>query len=377
MKKFLLFVLFFAITGFTGLVQAQIPTAGLVGWYPLDGNANDLSGNNNHGTVIGATLTTNRFNQPDSAYYFNGNAQIDCGIAPSLNVDECTFSCWVYTSIVNINYQTLLAKYDVNNFGSFALSIYGDHINIWFTTSTNAVVQFNSAGTLAINQWYHITATHSVTGGTKLYINGIFDSQDPTQFNVLQAPNDHFRIGAQGPFFPVPLANGRIDDIRIYNIALDQADIFTLYNESECNQTIYDTITTQVSVYDTVTTLVTVYDTITTNVTIYDTVYVSVSDTLIIQALLTGVNPPNNTNTIRIYPNPTSSDIYIDYGNFASMSGYTLRIDNSLGQTVFSNTINQQQSLINLSGWSGVGTYFVYLLDGQQNILEVRKIVLQ
>jgi hypothetical protein len=140
-----------------------------------------------------------------------------------------------------------------------------------------------------------------------------------------------------------------------------------LYNESECNQTIYDTVTT----------LVTVYDTITTNVTIYDTVYVSVTDTLIIQALLTGVNPPNNTNTIRIYPNPTASDIFIDYGNFAAMSGYTLRIDNSLGQTVFTTPISQQQSLINLSGWSGMGTYFVYVVDAQQNILEVRKIVLQ
>jgi hypothetical protein len=358
-------------------VIAQIPTTGLVGWYPMNGNANDLSGNSNNGIVSGATLTANRFNQPDSAYYFNGGAQIDCGIAPSLNVDECTFSCWVYTSIVNINYQTILAKYDVNNFGSYALSIYGDHVNIWFTTSTNAVVEFNSAGTLAINQWYHITATHSVTGGTKLYINGIFDSEDLTQFNVLQAPNDHFRIGAQGPFFPVPFANGKIDDIRVYNVALDQTDIYTLYNESECNQIIYDTVTTNVTVYDTLTTNVTIYDTVTTNVTIYDTLFVSVTDTLIINALLTGVNPPNNTNTIKIYPNPTSSDVYIDYGNFALMSGYTLRIDNSLAQTVFTTPINQQQSLINLSGWTGTGTYFVYLIDAQQNILEVRKIVLQ
>jgi hypothetical protein len=371
-----IFTLLFSLV-FVSMANAQIPTAGLVGWYPLDGNANDLSGNNNNGTVIGATLTTNRFNQPDSAYYFNGNAEIDCGIAPSLNVDECTFSCWVYTSIVNINYQTILAKYDVNYFGSYALSIYGDHVNIWFTTSTNGVVQFNSAGTLAVNQWYHIAATHSVTGGTKLYINGIFDSQDPTQFNALQAPNDHFRIGAQGPFYPVPLANGRIDDLRIYNVALDQTGIYTLYNESECNQTIYDTVTTNVTVYDTLTTNVTIYDTVTTNITIYDTLYVSVTDTLIINALLTGVNPPNNTNTIRIYPNPTSSDIYIDYGNFALMAGYTLRIDNSLAQTIFTTPINQQQNLINLSGWSGTGTYFVYLLDAQQNILEVRKIVLQ
>src|ERR1017187_9384521 len=40
-------------------------TNGLVAYYPFIGNANDASGNGNNGTVQGATLTTDRFNNPN------------------------------------------------------------------------------------------------------------------------------------------------------------------------------------------------------------------------------------------------------------------------------------------------------------------------
>ena len=43
---------------------------GLVGYWPFNGNANDESGNGNDGTVNGATLTTDRFGNSNSAYEF-------------------------------------------------------------------------------------------------------------------------------------------------------------------------------------------------------------------------------------------------------------------------------------------------------------------
>ena len=49
-----------------------IPISGLVAHYPFNGNANDESGNGNDGTVVGATLTTDRFGSPNSAYSFDG-----------------------------------------------------------------------------------------------------------------------------------------------------------------------------------------------------------------------------------------------------------------------------------------------------------------
>lgn len=38
-------------------VPSYVPTNGLVGWWPFNGNINDLSGNGNNGTVFGATPT--------------------------------------------------------------------------------------------------------------------------------------------------------------------------------------------------------------------------------------------------------------------------------------------------------------------------------
>ena len=148
------------------------------------------------------------------------------------------------------------------------------------------------------------------------------------------------------------------------------------YDTITTNVTVYDTITTNVTIYDTITTNITTYDTLTTNVTTYDTLLVSVTDTLFINTSL-GLPAPNNTNSIMVYPNPANDHITIDNGNFALMSNYTLKIENSLGQQVFSSLVNQQQFYVDLNGWSGNGVYFLKLIDPQNNIVTVRKIVLQ
>jgi hypothetical protein len=134
----------------------------------------------------------------------------------------------------------------------------------------------------------------------------------------------------------------------------------------------YDTVTVQ----DTIVTQV--YDTITT--TIYDTVtvtnYSTVTDTLIINATL-GLPASNNQNTILVYPNPASDHITIDNGNYTSMSGYSIKIENATGQQVFQSIINQPQFYIDLSSWTGNGLYYIHLIDPQNNTMTIRKIVLQ
>jgi len=107
-------------------------------------------------------------------------------------------------------------------------------------------------------------------------------------------------------------------------------------------------------------------------------VYITVTDTLIINANLTGITPVTYANTIKIFPNPTNDHITIDYGsNYTSLSGYTLKIMNALSQTVFTTAINQQTSYINLSTWTGNGIYFVNLINPQGATVDIRKIVLQ
>ena len=121
--------------------------------------------------------------------------------------------------------------------------------------------------------------------------------------------------------------------------------------------------------YDTVV----VYDTIVTE--IFDTVLVSVTDTLIIETTLS--ISPLSQNTILVFPNPANDHITINTGSFALMTNYSIKIENSLGQVVFTNPLNQQNFYVDLTGWSGNGIYYLKLLDAQNNVLTVRKIVLQ
>jgi hypothetical protein len=78
-------------------VPSYVPSNGLVGYWPFNGNANDESGNGNNGTVNGATLTTDRFGNANSAYSFDGlNDYIDCGNSTSVSTPtNFTFSVWI------------------------------------------------------------------------------------------------------------------------------------------------------------------------------------------------------------------------------------------------------------------------------------------
>lgn len=148
---------------------------------------------------------------------------------------------------------------------------------------------------------------------------------------------------------------------------------------------VFDTTGAICTTFDTVTTIVndtnnvTIYDTITTTQTVYDTVttYLSVNDTLKINVNLTGINPPQNFNTLSVYPNPANDHLLIDNGNLSSMNGYSIKITNALGQVVFNQPVTQQSFYIDLSIWGGNGTYFLYVIDPNQTIKEVKKIILQ
>ena len=61
----------------------RIPLNGLIAHYTFDGNANDVSGNGNNGVISGATLTTDRFGNSNSAYSFDGIN--DCITIPAPN----------------------------------------------------------------------------------------------------------------------------------------------------------------------------------------------------------------------------------------------------------------------------------------------------
>ncbi|MBL7910000.1 MAG: T9SS type A sorting domain-containing protein [Bacteroidia bacterium] len=231
MKKHLFFIVATTIVFLNSIIAqtipSYVPTNNLKAWFPFNGNANDESGQGNNGTSVGASLTTDRYSNANAAYFFNGSVEVDCGTA--LNIDESTISAWFYLSDNTSQYQTILAKYDANNTGSYALAMFGDKVDIWYSKTSTTYIDVQSTASLSINQWYNVTVTHSIPFGIKLYINGVLDNSDNTVFNVFQAPTDVFRIGSQGPFFPVQIQAGKIDDVAIWDRVLTPTEVSNLY----------------------------------------------------------------------------------------------------------------------------------------------------
>lgn len=113
MKRKLTTLFFILITA---ALFGQVPTNGLVGYYPFTGNANDMSGNGYNGTNHYATLTTDRYNVISSAYYFNGTTgYISLPYTPFL-LQNYSFSVWAYP-VVNPANTTSTSILDIGGSG--------------------------------------------------------------------------------------------------------------------------------------------------------------------------------------------------------------------------------------------------------------------
>ena len=202
-----------------------------IAYYPFNGNANDESGNNLHGTVNGATLTTDRFGNPDSAYSFNGNSVIRIVHDNLLNMDnELSISAWIKPNIQQN--AMVLGK-----------SNYSNATNYLLRTNTNNFIEFahktrNFSDTNALNigQWNHVAVISHSTGERYIYINNnltTFASQNDSYGLV----SNELTIGAAfyfGSYF-AEYFNGAIDDLRIYKSALTETEIASLFTNNTLN----------------------------------------------------------------------------------------------------------------------------------------------
>ena len=91
--KLLAALLFLGISVLIPLSASANLDTGLVAHYPFNGSADDASGYGNTATVYGATLTADRFGNPNSAYLFNGiSAYIQTPV--NSNYKPISFSVW-------------------------------------------------------------------------------------------------------------------------------------------------------------------------------------------------------------------------------------------------------------------------------------------
>jgi gliding motility-associated-like protein len=203
---------------------------GLIACYPFSGNTQDQSGFNNHGTNHGATLTTDRFGNANSAYSFDGNSYILAPNSTSLSSpsSSITIAFWANTSAwstwFGVNYGSVLSKSNSATTCHYRVSLIGTGIS---GILNNKIWDF-FIGTNDLNKWDFFVVI--MNGNTlNYYKNGVLIGQNSTPSAFSLSTNNPLYIGKDDPGF-TDYYTGKIDDIRIYNRALSHSEVVTLYN---------------------------------------------------------------------------------------------------------------------------------------------------
>lgn len=219
---------------FLNVLQAQIPTNGLVAYYPLDGNARDASGNGNDGVMNGPVPTTDRFGNASSACAFDGQDDLISIAPPNAQnfhfMGDYSIAVWIYANTQK-SQSIFLANANVNPPAPYALSLSGiGAYNFRVKTSGSSFGDVINHSSYPTGQWIFLTAM--VQNNTMyLYADGVLLAQNSVATGTYSHSNTPILIGSRlqlaGDSF-----DGKIDNIRVYNRALTQQEINALYNEN-------------------------------------------------------------------------------------------------------------------------------------------------
>ena len=415
MKKVKVLMTVAAIFGLATITMAQVPnyvpTTGLVGWWPFNGNANDESGNGNNGIVNGANLVADRNGVANSAYSFNGSSNsIDIGNPTEFTIQPISYTQSVWLKLndfptTNVVYP-IISKRHQNNGNDWATAriqnngkcyFYAD--DAFYMTPTPAI-----SPSISLSNWYHFTFVKEVNF-YKIYLNSIpIDSVYDN--HLMGGSTDNILIGAQlawSSYF-----KGVLDDVGIWNRVLTQQEITALYNgcggssliTQPTNQSVNPTNTAQFSVSSTPGSLFQWQTDLglgfqnVSNAGQYsgantDTLFVSnvsgfnnnqqfrcivnsgncadTSEIAVLTVSTLGIEEIMNQPILTLYPNPTQSSFEIQTNlvytklQIRDMQGRIVKTENA-GKTIHIASVQK-------------GTYLVELLDETSRVIAAQKMI--
>jgi hypothetical protein len=425
MKKQLLCFIILAIFGSANAqVPSYVPTNGLVGWWPFNGNANDESGNGNHGTVNGGVSnTSDRAYNLNSAFRFNGiDGVISVPSLNSLSYSPISYSAWIILNTYlpsgnGFKFKAIIGRNTASVEEGGVIGIFSDgffnngacdnNLLMWRGGPFNGDVPHSGAKP-DTNKWCHVVYTQDYTGKWNWYINGKKTSSGT--FINLQNHYNFFQIGScNNQSNSNTFWDGKLDDIGIWNRALDSNEVKLLYNG--CNKSITlqpinqgmfsgnalftcasnDTLLTfqwqsnsgmgwnnlsNAGQYNGANTDSLIVNNVSSanNNQLFRCIIkgncltdTTQEATLRVWGLgINGVNLPE----FKLYPNPSSNAVTIAY----SQNPYSIAVYNSLGQMVLSQSALSNEHTFDISQWPK-GVYFLELIDAATQTNKVQKLI--
>ncbi|HEX6188418.1 MAG TPA: protein kinase [Pyrinomonadaceae bacterium] len=211
--------------------------ANLIGWWPGDGDVNDVSGRN-HGKVQGnVTFAPGKVGR---AFNLDGSSFVTMGNPPVLNLtgSQVTLSGWINPRVTAPAIYFGKTRFGPNDY----LLLYGRGVG--------AMISVNGVGISAvgysdfpsktklyvppIGEWTHIAMTYD--GKTVvLYANGEIIGQVFYSGNIV-GTDEPFNIGGRADDQGTGKFNGLIDEVQVFNRALSADEIRMIFEAGSDGQ---------------------------------------------------------------------------------------------------------------------------------------------
>jgi len=205
-------------------------TDGLVGYYPLDEGtgtiALDLSGNGHDGTLPASGATWIPLGFTSGGIHIDGAKGSDITLGtwdPTEGTGQLSLAFWInWAQSGNVN-QSLISKrsgaWNVDN-SLFGLRLRNNNNSFRFHRPGATITTADDVLTPFVGEWAHVATTFDGTTAT-LYLNG--EEVGSGAFSFGNATTAEMRIGSYNS--NSPCFNGDVDEVRIYNRALTQAEL--------------------------------------------------------------------------------------------------------------------------------------------------------
>jgi hypothetical protein len=216
------------------------PPANLTGWWPGEGNANDITGTNNG--ILEGGATANAVGEVGRAFSFDGtNGYVQIPDSPVFHPTNLTVECWVrFASLDSAvsggaaqGEQFIVFKQNsrYGNFEGFDLSKIrvagGDVFKFLVTSATAQTVELHATTLVSTGVWYHVAGMRG-TNFAQIYVNGNLESQTNVSF-----PQDYGTLplyfGTSGQAYWDCKLNGTLDEVSLYNRALSSNEVAAIY----------------------------------------------------------------------------------------------------------------------------------------------------
>ena len=225
MKIFYLIILFFCIS-IPPIFSEGINNPAV--YYSFSGNTQDQSGNNKDATSYGATLTTDRFGNTNSAYYFDGSSYMSLPTSILENTNQLTYSLWIKTPQYNgSDWPAFIGSYTNSKSLNVSLGIWQNSGHLWNeidTTNGNYAMEGNLA--IPWNTWFHAALVYNGATITE-YINGQKGRSVNASGNLKNVIGLYLGQYGRGANLTASL-----DEVYIYNAALSETEIGQVMNDN-------------------------------------------------------------------------------------------------------------------------------------------------